>query len=71
MRGRMVLCWHPDSPGSRILCYRPWWKRKASLWATTNEVLVYYQWQAAIFKGQYLDAIKIEEMKDELSKAAS
>lgn len=37
-RGGRYLVWHPESPGSRITVYRPWWRRK-SRFASLRECL--------------------------------
>lgn len=39
MRGRLVEVWHPDSPGQRIIVWRPWWRRKLKLFASLGEAL--------------------------------
>lgn len=43
LRGQMVRVWHPDSPGVRVLVWRPWWRRKASPFASLSEVLRSYR----------------------------
>ena len=38
MRGRLCTVWHPDSPGSRVTVWRPWYRFKWSPFATLGEV---------------------------------
>lgn len=42
MKGRWVVCWHPESPGSRIRVWRPWWRCKRREFATLTEVIRTY-----------------------------
>lgn len=35
----MVTMWHPESPGSRVTVWVPWWGRKRRLFATLSQTL--------------------------------
>ena len=52
MRGRRVITWHPDSPGSTIIVWRPWWKRKAKPFATLNEAIKAGRWTQRQYGGE-------------------
>lgn len=48
--GQMVTCWHPDSPGSRVTVWRPWW-RKRRPFASLPEVLRSYRSALDVTRG--------------------
>lgn len=43
MRDRVVLLWHPDSPGIRVPVRLTWWRFRPSGFATISDVLRYYR----------------------------
>lgn len=42
-RGQMVTAWHPDSSGTRVIVWRPWYRRKRRAFALLQEVLRSYR----------------------------
>lgn len=40
---RVVLLWHPESPGVRVPVRLTWWRRRRSGFATSGDVLRYYR----------------------------
>jgi hypothetical protein len=45
-KAEMIRCWHPDSPGSTIICRRRF--RKKREFATLTECTKYSQWSGAL-----------------------
>jgi hypothetical protein len=44
MRGQRVEVWHPESPGGRLIVWRPWWKRKRKPFASMAEWSNTHKW---------------------------
>lgn len=40
---RVVLLWHPDSPGMRVPVRLTWWRWRPSGFATLGDTLRYYK----------------------------
>lgn len=38
---QQVVCWHPESPGVRVVVWRRWWKRRP--FASLRELGLYYR----------------------------
>lgn len=45
MIGKRVMVWHPDSPGVRLVVYRPWYRRKRRPFATLTEAITVSRWR--------------------------
>jgi hypothetical protein len=42
-RSRVVVLWHPDSPGMHVPARLAWWRKRPSGFATPGDVLRYYR----------------------------
>lgn len=63
MKARMVLCWHPDSPGGTVIVRRRF--RRKRPFATLTETIIYLDWlNAMVFDG-------VKDVRDIKDKGAN
>lgn len=53
MRNAWVECWHPDSPGIRVMVWRPWYRTWNRPFASAGELKRAW-WKPAPFSNHYV-----------------